>query len=220
METALILGATKGLGKALTDLCQQQNWKVIGTGSSVEDGEEQGVIYKHCNLSDPKSVKSLCDYIAHEEIDHFFWVAGRVLKGPFHEQSAEEIANTIDINYRNSMLIAHAAWKRMYNTTTPKSFVVVASSSGRKPRSDEQVYAGTKHALVGTAASLGLENQNENLHVLLVLPGGMQTSFWDRNPTADYGQFLDPQKVAQKIMETMLQQRTAYAELEIPRGSL
>ena len=100
------------------------------------------------------------------------------------------------------------------------NFVVISSSSGVKPRSDEAIYVATKHAQVGFARSLGMENQNPNIKVSLFMPGGMQTPFWDKNPTPDYDSFLDPQKVAGKIMSTINEQGDLFKETEIPRGSL
>lgn len=220
MQTAFILGGTKGLGKEIALLCQAKGWRTIAVGSSAEEHDAGHSVTRRCDLTDTTDVKALCNYIAGQRIDHFFWVAGRIIKGKFHELTTDDILRTVDVNYRSSLLVAHAVWKQMHDTKTPKSFVVVASSSGRKPRSDEQVYAGTKHALVGTVASLGLENENPHLHVLLVLPGGMRTPFWDRQPHPDYATFLDPRKVAARIVEVSTAQTTPYAELEIPRGSL
>ena len=48
----------------------------------------------------------------------------------------------------------------------------------------------------------------------------MKTQLWDKNPTNDYDSFLDPEKVAAKIMAFISDQKEKYAELEIPRGSL
>lgn len=108
----------------------------------------------------------------------------------------------------------------MQDSAAQSNIITIASSSGKKARFDEAVYVATKFAQVGFTQSLGLENKNKNLKVSLILPGGMKTQLWDRNPTNDFGSFLDPSKVAEKIMSFVANQQENYAELEIPRGSL
>lgn len=99
-------------------------------------------------------------------------------------------------------------------------FVVVSSSSGTKARKDEAVYVATKHAQVGFTRSLALENDNPNVRVALVMPGGMRTSFWDKHPTPDYDSFLNPKHVAQNIVTRTMFQDESFDEYDIPRGSL
>lgn len=83
-----------------------------------------------------------------------------------------------------------------------------------------KVYAATKHAQVGFARSLALENGSSDIKISLVLPGGMQTPFWDGHEVPDFNTFLDPMKVASLIVEKIMGQAEPYQELEIPRGSL
>ena len=108
----------------------------------------------------------------------------------------------------------------MQSSGKGKSFTVIASSSGLRARNDEAIYVATKHAQVGFTRSLGLENRDPKLKISLFLPGGMQTPFWDKQQPRDYGQFLDPAKVAQKVVTTVLEQKDPFLETEIPRGSL
>jgi len=220
-QTSLILGATKGLGREITELCRLRGDQTIEVGSSLYDHLEGDIIFRHCDLSDIQSVKKLLRVIEDlPTLSNFYWVAGTLLKGELAKQTQDEILSTIDINFRNSVLVANAAWKRMRLTLTGeglRKFVVVASSSGIKPRNDEAIYVATKHAQVGFTRSLGLENRNPNVKITLVLPGGMRTRLWDKNPNPDYMDFLDPQKVAELIIETVENQTEPYMQLNIPR---
>ena len=218
---SLILGATKGLGKEIASECLKKGWNTIEIGSSTHDKLHENRTFLNCDLSSTESVASLIEKLNElGPINHFFWVAGRVLKGDFKEQSPAEIYQTIDVNFRNAVPIVHFTWQQMQNSAEKSSITIISSSSGKKPRYDEAVYVSTKFAQVGFAQSLGLENKNNNLKICLVLPGGMKTQLWDRNPTNDYESFLDPSKVASKIVSFVIDQHEGYAELEIPRGSL
>jgi short-subunit dehydrogenase len=220
---SLTLGATSGLGQQISRLCLEDEYHVVEVGSSIRKLETTAQITEiPCDLKNIESVQKLLNTLESKKIfiDRFFWVAGQLIKGEFANQGDEEILNTIDVNFRNSVLIAHYVWKQMQVAQTKCDFVVIASSSGIKPRSDEAIYVATKHAQVGFTQSLGLENKNPNVKVSLFLPGGMQTPFWDKNPTPHYNTFLDPKKVAEKIISSITLQEDSFQQIEIPRGSL
>ena len=217
----LILGSTKGLGKKIAQQCRNKGWHTIEVGSSIVDAQNDNRTFLNCDLSSPESVELLVEKLKElGPINQLFWVAGRLLKGDFKDQDSAEISRTIDINFRNAIPIVHFVWKQMQDSAAQSNIITIASSSGKKARIDEAVYVATKFAQIGFMQSLGLENKNKNLKVSLILPGGMKTQLWDRNPTNDYDSFLDPSRVAEKIMSFVANQQENYAELEIPRGSL
>lgn len=219
-KCALILGSTKGLGKCIRDLCQNNGMFTIQVGSSLRDNKTKNALMLHCDLSDLKSVQSLIDKLDRTdlEVDHFFWVAGTILKGNLQNQNRSHIIKTIDVNFRNSVLLAHWFYQRWNVSTEAKTMTVISSTSGTKPRKDEAVYVATKFAQTGFTRSLGIENINPNFKISLFLPGGMQTSLWDKNPQPDFNSFLKPEIVAKLIFEKVLAQVEPYLELEIPRG--
>lgn len=221
---ALILGGTKGLGKEIALKSLHDGDKIVVAGSSVvREYEEDGITYIPCDLLARRSVNDLISKIENNQlppISKFFWVAGRLLKGDFAKQSSREIDEVMSVNFVNPTLIARAVWAQMQKATEECQFVVISSSSGVKARKDEAVYVATKHAQVGFTRSLGMENSNPNVKVSLFMPGGMKTSFWDKNPTPDYDSFLDPKKVAQNVVVLSMFQDDLYEEYEIPRGSL
>lgn len=151
-------------------------------------------------------------------INQFFWVAGRIYRGPFAKTGASELLAVADVNFRGALPIVLAAWKKMIATSSGGSFVIVASSAGEKPKADEAVYVATKHAQVGLARSLGLENSNSRLSVCLVMPGGMNTGLWANYDVPEISEFSDPSCVAKKIYDVCKSTSEQYFELVIPRG--
>ncbi len=217
----LILGSTKGLGKEIALQCRNKGWHTVEVGSSIADAQNDNRTFLNCDLTSAESVELLIEKLKNlEPINQLYWVAGVLLKGEFLDQDSAEIFRTIDVNFRNAIPIVHFVWKQMQDSAALSNIIAIASSSGKKARFDEAVYVATKFAQVGFMQSLGLENKNENLKICLVLPGGMKTQLWDRIPTNDYDSFLDPSRVANKIMSFVANQQESYAELEIPRGSL
>ncbi|MBN2416336.1 SDR family oxidoreductase [bacterium] len=219
--TILILGATRGLGREIARICRRDGHDTIETGSSLENGREGRRTFLNVDLSSSTSVSALMAQLdALPPVDQFYWVAGRLLKGDFAVQEERAILETMDINVRNVLPLVHYLWQRMGSADSLRRIVAVASSSGKKARSDEAVYAASKFAQVGLIRSLGLENRSDNLKITLVLPGGMKTGLWDRFPNPEYGTFMDPAKVAERIVAFVNAQQERFAELDIPRGSL
>lgn len=220
MKNIMILGASKGLGQEITEHFISNGDRTIELARSVQDGESGNRKFIHCDLGSDKSVANAIEMIKSDlNIDRFFWVAGQMLKGEFSEHAASEITNHIDVNFRNSVLIAHVVWNQMCRSNSEKTFTVISSSSGVKAKPNEAIYVATKHAQVGFTRSLGLENKNKNLKVSLFLPGGMQTPFWNDLKDVNTDDFLDPKKVAQLICSAVINQNDMYLEKEIPRNS-
>lgn len=217
-ENVLILGASKGLGLELSKITFDQGATNLKIASSYHDGEIERKKFFHCDLSELKSTLAVCQKLEKYQIDRFFWVAGIFLQGDLMNHSDQDVLKTIDVNLRNPILIAKTIWAKMQRGEG-KSFTVISSSSGITPREDQAIYVTTKFAQIGFTRSLGLENKKDDLKVSLFLPGGMKTPFYKKRPF-DFDQFLEPSKVATKIIDEVINQKDKFIEVKIPRGSL
>ena len=223
---ALILGGSSGLGLEIAKYCllESRAREILTASSSNTDRHEGNVRTIYCDLRIRECVDSLAYRINNDPgmagIDLFFWIAGQLTRRDFADLRAEQVREMLDVNLSGPLVIANAAWKQMQMSPRPTHFVVISSSSGIKARPQESVYVAAKHGQVGFARSLALENKDRNLRILLVMPGGMRTPFWSAAQPADFDSFLDPEKVACKIIETIDSQVEPFAELSIPRGSL
>ncbi|MCP4181683.1 MAG: SDR family oxidoreductase [bacterium] len=218
---ALILGATKGLGKEITFECLNRGLKTIELGSSIDKNTiKENREFIHCDLLSTESVNDTIQKLNNiETIDYFFWVAGRILKGKFSDYNIQEIFDTIDVNFRNAIPLIHYVWNRMQHSKRKSKFIAIASSAGKKAKPEESIYVATKFAQVGFVRSLGMATENK-VKVSLILPGGMKTQLWDNFPTKDYNSFNAPSKVTKKIFNLINEQESKYDEFEIPRGSV
>ncbi len=225
---SFVLGGTKGLGASIVNQCQANGDYIVVGGSSIKtEFFNDDKLLLPCDLSNDHSIHVICDRLGQNilefptipTIDRFFWVAGSLLKGDFADQDFFSIRHLVDINFRNSVLIAHAVWREMLKSNRDCQFVVISSSSGMKARDDEAIYVATKHAQVGFTRSLGLESERlkSNIKVSLFMPGGMQTPFWDNNPQDNFDGFLDPSKVARVIVDSVVSQTEYFKEMSIPR---
>ena len=221
-ETAFVLGASSGLGSELRRLCEEREIDTIAAGSSLTDGGTDSHRTLHVDLRNDASVDAFLERLREErEITRFFWNAGRLLKGDFLNQSSSDVRDTLNVNLTNGIVVVQETLRLMQEVRGEKSFVAIASTTGYKPRPDEAIYAASKFGMVGFVRSFGeLENEDPSLKVTIVYPGGMKTPGWRGEKPPGYEKFNDPQKVAEKIIEFVLGQKTPFESLKIPRGSV
>ncbi|HVX57983.1 MAG TPA: SDR family NAD(P)-dependent oxidoreductase [Candidatus Saccharimonadales bacterium] len=215
----IIVGGTHGLGQEIAAELRRRGQETFVVGRSYDE-TMHGPGLK-ADLSRDSGTEALLKCIEQHNFDGFYWVAGYGYKGDFAEQPDPH--KMIEVNLGNVLPVAQAAWKKLLSSpNTDTHFVVISSMTGLKPRPDEAVYAATKHAQVGFTRSLGLESERLKapIKVALFLPGGMHTPFWEGKEPAHFSSFLDPHKVAKKIIADVLAQRESFHEATIERGSL
>lgn len=217
--TAVILGASRGLGYELACLCEKRGWHTVRIARSYTDAESEYGRRIRCDLGSKRDTRRCAEEILElGEIDRFYWVAGRMLRGDFLSCETEEVYSTVDVNFRNPLSIAQAVWRRQQEATTTTRFIAVSSTAAESSKAGEAVYAATKAAQVSFLRSIAKESTNDQVRVTLVLPGGMKTGLWDKFPNAAYASFSDARKVADRIISVSEDAKTRYTELTIPRG--
>lgn len=216
----VILGGTKGLGSSISKIYQKLDWDIYILGSSTPNRKTGKITYISCDLNDIKSVHTATQKLIDIKIDHFYWVSGIMIKGNFSTSSFNELNRGIDVNFKNPLPLLQTVWNSLQKNRDESKFIAISSTAGLRPKKEESIYVATKFAQVGFVKSLAAENQNPNLKISLIEPGGMKTSFWNSYSSTDISSFMDSDKVALKIYEFILNQETPFSELEIPRGSL
>lgn len=217
----IILGGTHGLGREIAAELHERGEETFVIGRSYNEAEHgQGMVADLTRQRDIEEVEKTLYTLGKNALTGFYWVSGVGYNGDFYDQpNPHQMAQ---VNFANVMPIAQAAWAKMLGSEVVSNFVVISSTTGVKARTNEAVYAATKHAQVGFTRSLGLESERleTSVRVALFMPGGMQTPFWDGDQPAAYDDFLDPRKVAKKVCDAVASQGTPYYEETIERGSL
>jgi len=219
----IILGGTHGLGAEIAAQLQSAGEETFVTGRTYDAAKHgPGAAVDLAESEDVRVLlKQLDEKITPAEAVNFYWCAAMGYAGDFAAQP--DVQRMAAVNLGGVLGVAQYAWKQMLARDAVSRFVVVSSTTGAKARPNEAVYAATKHAQVGFARSLGLESERlgSNIRVALFMPGGMQTPFWDTiGQPSSYSEFLDPKKVAQRMLERVAAQTDPYYEETIERGSL
>lgn len=209
----IIIGGTHGLGKDIAAELQAQGEETFITGRTYNETEHgQGMAVDLGNLERVVQLQEYIQSLGRNAIKGFYWVAGFGYNGKFAEQ--ENVLEMMLANVAHVLPVAQTAWQKMLAQDIESNFVVVSSTTGVRARKNEAVYAATKHAQVGFTRSLGMESEwlETPVKVALFEPGGMKSPFWDKKRPSTYDDFMDTDKVAQRIIERVTAQDVPFYE--------
>jgi len=234
---ALILGGTKGLGRALAIESLKRGITPFITGRSTDtamkDPELAGAVFQKLDLSDPENINSgtsMYQLLGQGDMaprfSHVFWVAGIFLRKPLTECTPEEIARMTAVHFTGPLAVL-ATIHRMQKLVNPLAdcpgapyhLVTIASTSSYRIRENEAVYCALKAAKAHFTRNFAVELQRDlpGSKVTLVNPGGIATpDFWD-GTGQQLAQFMDPGELAKVIWLNTEMQSRPYLELQIPR---
>ena len=181
-KTALVTGATGGIGAAIARALHQAGATVAVSGTRAAVLEElktqfgERVHVLTCNLSDPVDVEKLVPAAeaAMGSLDILVNNAGITKDGLAMRMKDEDWASVIDVNLTASFRLARAAmrgmmkkrWGRIVNIT---SVVGVTGNPGQVN------YVASKAGIIGVTKSLAQELASRNVTVNAVAPGFIAT---------------------------------------------
>ena len=226
--TALVTGATKGIGRATAFALGRAGYQVgvcARTGAKVKsllvDLDKDGITAagRAADVGNPESVRALIQAITAElgPVDTLVNNAGVAIFRPFSELSLEDWDATMATNLRSLFLVTREVLPGMRER---KSGVIVnvASLAGKNAIAGGTAYVASKHAVLGFSRSLLLEVRKDGVRVLAICPGSVDTALI-RNirPAAETaGEILQPEDVAQAILDALrMPARALVSETDI-----
>jgi 3-oxoacyl-[acyl-carrier protein] reductase len=227
-RTALVTGATEGIGRALAFALGRSGFQV-GVCARSEPNVDQllrdlaaaGIraAGRACDVSNETMVKALVAHVTaslgpvHTLINN----AGVLTARPVMELSLAEWDQMFAVNVRGLFLTCRAVLPGMRERGSG-DIVNIASLAGRNGFKGGTAYAATKHAVLGFSRSLMLEERTNGIRVLAVCPGSVATPMLANQPMlpVDAGRILQPDDVASTIVAALaLPGRALVSELDI-----
>jgi 3-oxoacyl-[acyl-carrier protein] reductase len=185
-RTVLISGATKGIGRALSERLARQGQRVIGiarTSDATFPGELHSV-----DLSDRSATSAVLQEISSSNrIDAVVNNVGLVRPQALAEVTLDALDAVLDINLRTAIQMTQAAvpgmreqgWGRVVNVAS-----LVALGSPQRT-----AYAAAKAALISCTRGWALELATAGVTVNAVAPGPTETElFRENNPPGSEGE--------------------------------
>lgn len=187
-KTALVTGASSGIGKVFAQHLAAQNYNLFITArrkelleslaSELQDKYQVQVICLAIDLTTTAGRDQL--FAATEEqgheIDLLVNNAGFGYTGSFLEQSRESIIKMVELNVTAVTDITHFFCKKMAKRKKGE-MIIVASVVAFQPIPYFSVYTATKVYDKFLAQSIYHEMRKHNVHVLTLCPGKTDTEF-------------------------------------------
>ncbi|WP_200762221.1 SDR family oxidoreductase [Nitrosophilus alvini] len=180
MKTALVTGATSGIGEAIALKLLDMNYKVYGVARDFEKLtiEDENFIKVELDLSCTKTVNSvISDLNKHTLFDVLVNSAGFGLFGPYEDISVESLEQLIDTNLKAPLIITKLLLKNLKKT---KGFIInISSIEAIKNSRFSAAYSATKAGLRHFSLSLFEEVRKSGVKVVSINPDMTKTPFYD-----------------------------------------
>jgi NADP-dependent 3-hydroxy acid dehydrogenase YdfG len=176
-KTAVITGASRGIGAALARMLHARG---VNLGLASRRGDDlglAGVVAQSCDVRDLDALMRLCDATAEAfgGIDIVVANAGVGAYGPFLDLSREHLDEMLDVNLKGTLYAIRAALPHMLGREG--DVITLASEAGRRGLPNEAVYCASKFGQVGFTRALDHELREQGVRCTNVCPGGVATDF-------------------------------------------
>jgi NAD(P)-dependent dehydrogenase (short-subunit alcohol dehydrogenase family) len=177
-KTAIVTGASTGIGRASAEALARAGFTVFGTSRrAMNDGPSQ-VSMLTCDVTDDASVNSLVSTVLSRtgRIDVLVNNAGIGLLGGAEESSISQVQALFDVNLFGVMRLTNAVLPSMRQRSQGR-IINISSVLGLIPAPYSAHYSATKHALEGYSESLDHETRAFNIRVSLIEPAYTRSVF-------------------------------------------
>lgn len=212
MPTALVTGASSGIGRATAALLVERGYRVIGTCRNPEslsaEARAPGVTYRALDLADPKAVEEFAGSVS--GIDVLVNNAGESQSGPLEELPDEAIRRLFQVNVFAPVRLAQLLLPDMRKRGRGR-IVMVGSMLASFPLAYRSSYVATKAALAGFSHAARRELAPRGVWISTVEPGWTHTGI-----TARRTSYLNEDSPYRTDFNTMLGHLNHHESTGIP----
>ena len=216
-KTALITGATRGIGQAIADVFIEAGANVILTGTSQSDidqlnseNEKKAIKWLMADFSTLDSINLFTNGLKNmKPIDICVNNAGINIIKPFDEVSNKEYDRLISVNLSAPFSIVQSIIPNMKKQNYGR-IVNIASIWSQISKSGRSLYTTSKTGLVGFTKAIAVEYAQSNILVNAVSPGFTLTELTKQSLTKNEmkelsGQipmerFAEPNEIAKTVL--------------------
>ena len=208
-KIVVITGGSRGLGKAMAEIFASKKAKVI---LSDRDSEELEKVSKEIHtlpvVADVTKEDEMFK-LAQSAVFQFgkidIWInnAGVWLpRAPIEEVDMKRAHDLFEVNVFGTIYGSRAALGQMkkqgYGT-----IINIISRSALGPRPNSAIYSASKHAAKGFTDALRGELEDKGILVIGIFPSGIKTNLFLEQRPEEFGDFMSPESVAEKIVENL-----------------
>lgn len=183
-QTALVTGASRGLGQAIAVALAAKGAKVLCACSSVNGaattvaaitaagGQAQELV---ADLSDEVAVRQLAEQaLLQGPVDILVNCGGTIFRAPAHEFPMDQWHKVIAVNLDSAFLLSQVLGAQMIQRRSGK-IINIASMLSYSGGITVPAYTASKHAIAGVTKALANEWAQHNIQVNAIAPGYFRT---------------------------------------------
>ena len=179
-KTALVTGASSGIGKAIFERLVKDGWTAYGTSRKIVRGEaspKDGGYMLYMDVTDEGSVAEAIEIIAQKEgrLDALINNAGSGIAGAVEDTSIEESKALFDALFFGSLRTVRAAFGLL--SKSRGIIVNISSVAGVLSIPFQGMYSAGKAALEAASEALRMEAAPYGVRVCIIEPGDTKTEF-------------------------------------------
>jgi NAD(P)-dependent dehydrogenase (short-subunit alcohol dehydrogenase family) len=176
MRTALVTGASSGIGAACAKRLRSSGWRVFAgvrrIGDAPRDTEEVLL-----DVTNEDQIHAAAERIG--DLDALVNNAGIAIAMPLEFIPLPELRRQLEVNVIGQVAVTQAFLPQLRERRG--RIVFVGSIAGRSALPFLGAYAASKHALEAIAAALRLELRPFGIGVSIVEPGSIKTPIWTKS---------------------------------------
>lgn len=188
-KTALITGATAGIGKAIAEKLARHGFRLIITGrrsdrlnllaDNLRNAHDADVLALNFDVRQRKNVETALSNLPNQwqRIDILVNNAGLAAGlAPIHEGDPDDWDRMIDTNIKGLLYVTRAIAPGMIEQRCGH-IINIGSIAGKEVYANGNVYCATKHAVNALSQAMRLEMTGHNIKVTQICPGAVETEF-------------------------------------------
>ncbi len=216
-KICIVSGGSGGLGLAIAELLVKAGKDVLILGRHndklVKAAKKLGRLSKNaristlvCNVGNETDVRNLGKFLEEHQIvtEILFNNAGKGHFASALTASSDVIDDIFEASLKGLILLTSEIL-RITPEKEEMTIVNIMSTSSLLGRDQETIYCAAKWGARGYTEALRTELKGKKRNIIAVYPGGMKTDFYKAaGVTRDLTGFMDPQDVAEKIVNAVL----------------
>ena len=230
-KVAIVTGASRGIGRAISIALAQEAATVVLAARSTEKlhevaekvtkagGKPEIVVTE---LTEEESIKNLVKTTNEKfsRLDILINNAGVTHSAKLEQTATEDWQHCINVNARAPFILCREALPLLKKSQA--SYIInIASVVGVKGYPLQSAYTSSKHALRGMTISLAEELKGSNIRVHLLCPGGVDTDMVGSvRPDIKKDELINPEEIAELVLYLVTHKGNAVIdELHIRRAT-
>lgn len=188
MPTALITGASTGIGRATALRLAASGWTVLAGVRKTADGEElraaggERVLPVELDVTDAAQIAQAAERVSETVpggLDALVNNAGSAVGGPLELLAMDDLRRQFDVNFFAHVAVTQALIPALRRARG--RIVLISSVGGLVTTPYMGPYHASKYALEAAGNALRMELARSHVQVALVEPGSVATPIWEKN---------------------------------------